>query len=309
MNKSNQLTTVEASEAGRALVAQHRQIIYSTPELMPFVNEYAVAMQRLTGGSCMQDGQIVALTMWCEGLTPIEFTRKYHLIQGKPVMRADAMLVELEQKGGSFEVVEKSANRAAIKIVSASGRKGEFQQTWEEAKESRWPWRDWRDHSKGLKDNWSTPTDRRTMLWSRCVSDAIRTIEPSINAGTYTVEEMMDVVDGRVVSSTVVPVDMDAITDQAAKDAEQEAGEVVDAEYTTTETAEPDLEAESEPATDACTMEQRELIRELFIQVGANDDDKQRAIEKRGAKSLQTLSPEAADDLIASIKGVLAKKS
>jgi len=49
------------------------------------------------------DGAVLALTCICEGITPLEFVRTYHIIEGRPAMRADAMAARFLAAGGLIE--------------------------------------------------------------------------------------------------------------------------------------------------------------------------------------------------------------
>src|SRR5215472_649028 len=53
----------------------------------------------------MDQAQAFTLMMLCysDGLDPIQAVRRYHVIQGRPSMRADAMLAEFQRQGGTVE--------------------------------------------------------------------------------------------------------------------------------------------------------------------------------------------------------------
>jgi len=245
-------------------------------------------------------GQAVALTCLCENLTPIDFVRRYHLIQGKPTMRADAALAEFRMNfGGEYEIVERSPERAAIKLTRGTA---DFlaEYTWAEAQQSRWPWVDWKDHSKGLKDNWGTPTDQRNMLWVRLVSDSLRAFCPELMAGVYTPEEMHDVIEGELVSSHSTPVSASGFVQEVAEAsppvAVEAEGEAIDASFTVVD----EVTSEPEDSHLAAT------VRSLFIE--AFGDKSQEAmdatLQKREAKCLRNLS----DDALAELRDKLTAK-
>jgi hypothetical protein len=48
------------------------------------------------------------------GMPPLTLAEKYHLIQGKLSMRADAMLAEFNARGGKHKIKERSPERVAI---------------------------------------------------------------------------------------------------------------------------------------------------------------------------------------------------
>lgn len=152
---------------------------------------------------CSQQGQGVVLAMTCamSNLSPMEFIERYHLIQGRPSKRADAMLADLLELGGSYEIICRDDKRAAIKAKYRSAE-GTFSFSWTEAQAERFPYA---KDGKTLKDNWSTPRGRMQMLWARVVSDAVRTVCPLANRGTYTPEEVQEFA-GTVVSERREPL-------------------------------------------------------------------------------------------------------
>lgn len=234
-------------------------------------------------------GKAVALTCLCEGLTPIEFARRYHLVQGKPAMRADAMLAEFRMNhNGDYDIIERSPTRAAIKLTR-DGKTFEAEFTWEEAKQSRWPWNDWKDPSKGLKDNWGTPTDQRNMLWARLVSDSFRVFCPELVAGVYTPEELGDVIEGEIVNVQSTP--MTASQFQASQAAAPADGSVEVVEAT-------DEIVEGKRAEDT---ESRLVatVRDLFVEACGDDAPKamDAALKKRGVSSLHNLDDTALIEL------------
>ena len=143
--------------------------------------------------NCSVDqGPAMALVCLCEGITPLEAQEKYHFIGGKPSMKYDAMLREFNNRGGVHTIVSRTSEKAAIRL-QFEDQTYEAEFTWDEAQASRWPWVKWTDHSRGLKDNWATPTDRKIMLWARLVSDTLKAFCPKIIAGIYTPEELQDI--------------------------------------------------------------------------------------------------------------------
>src|SRR5688572_29434047 len=43
-----------------------------------------------------------------EGLHPMQALKRYHIVEGKPSMRSDAMLAEFQRQGGRIEWTERS---------------------------------------------------------------------------------------------------------------------------------------------------------------------------------------------------------
>jgi hypothetical protein len=143
---------------------------------------------------CTQEGQGIILAMTCmsERISPLKFIQTYHIIEGKPSMRADAMLAKFVERGGKFVVIEKSEKKAAIRLVK-DGNDQTFSMTIDQAMAEPFPWAyDKKTGQKFLKKNWASPWMQKCMLWSRVVSDAVRTIDPGVNMGVYTPEEVQD---------------------------------------------------------------------------------------------------------------------
>ena len=126
--------------------------------------------------------QAMALMMLCqaEGIHPMRAVAEYHIIQGRPALKADAMLARFQRAGGSVKW-----NRLDDKEVSATfshPQGGEVTINWtiEMAKNA------------GLtgKDTWKQYP--RQMLRSRVISEGVRTVFPGVADGIYTPEEVND---------------------------------------------------------------------------------------------------------------------
>ena len=78
----------------------------------------AIAKSRLFGCETVEQGQVLALECMVRGMPPLTLAEKYHLIQGKLSMRADAMLAEFNARGGKHKIKERSPERVAITLSS-----------------------------------------------------------------------------------------------------------------------------------------------------------------------------------------------
>jgi hypothetical protein len=136
---------------------------------------------------CTQPGQGAVLLSTCitDRISPIEFIRTYHLIEGKPSMRADAMLAKFTQQGGKYKVLSFTKDKAEG-VFLFGDNEITMSMTMKEAEAAGLT------HSKAgkIKDNWKSFP--RQMLWARVVSSAIRLVAPQIVAGVYTPEEVQD---------------------------------------------------------------------------------------------------------------------
>lgn len=126
--------------------------------------------------------QALALMALCEaeGLHPAVAVRDYHIIQGKPALKADAMLARFQAAGGRVKWIDMTDERVAAEFSHPSG--GTVMIDWDKQ----------RAVTAGFwgKDNWKKFP--RAMLRARVVSEGIRTVFPGVVVGVYTPEEVQD---------------------------------------------------------------------------------------------------------------------
>lgn len=124
------------------------------------------------------------LMMICqsEGIHPIQAVKRFHIIKGKPSMRADAMLAEFQRLGGRVKWIKRTDSEV---VALFSHPQGEAEITWtiEMAK------------TAGLTINDTWRKYPRQMLTARAVSEGIRTVLPAVVTGIYTPEEISDFAD------------------------------------------------------------------------------------------------------------------
>lgn len=124
------------------------------------------------------------LMMICqsEGIHPIQAVKRFHIIKGKPSMRADAMLAEFQRLGGRVKWIKRTDSEV---VALFSHPQGEAEITWtiEMAK------------AAGLTINDTWRKYPRQMLTARTVSEGIRTVLPAVVTGIYTPEEISDFAD------------------------------------------------------------------------------------------------------------------
>ena len=141
----------------------------------------SIARSKLFG---MQDSnQVLALmaVAQAEGLHPATAARDYHIIQGRPALKADAMLARFQQAGGRVEWKEYTDTRTTAVFTHPNGGSLELTWTIDQA------------HAAGLvKPGSGWVKYPRAMLRARVVSEGIRTVYPGCVIGTYTPEEIAD---------------------------------------------------------------------------------------------------------------------
>jgi len=123
---------------------------------------------------------VAAFVAQAEGLHPATAARDYHVIQGKPALKADAMLARYLNTGGKVEWHEHTDAKVSATFSHPNG--GSLRIEWDMA----------RAKMAGLdgKDNWKKWP--RQMLRARVISEGIRATNPAVNAGIYTPEEVQD---------------------------------------------------------------------------------------------------------------------
>jgi hypothetical protein len=126
--------------------------------------------------------QAIALMAICEaeGLHPAKAVQEYHIIQGRPALKADAMLARFQSAGGKVAWSSMTDTRVAGVFSHAQGGSIEIEWTIDMAKRA------------GLTKNPTWNQYPRAMLRARCISEGIRSVFPGVVVGTYTPEEVDD---------------------------------------------------------------------------------------------------------------------
>lgn len=146
---------------------------------------------QIMGVSTPGDGAVLALTCMCEGITPLEFAKTYHIIKGRPSMKADAMSARFRMSGGKVRWINLGDDGKEAKAeFSFDGQTLEIAYTIEDAKKVMGKDDKGKDRIDQPDSNWSK--DRGAMLRARLITKAIRIIAPELIAGVYTPEELED---------------------------------------------------------------------------------------------------------------------
>jgi hypothetical protein len=157
-----------------------------TTELMKIADVEALAVASTKTGffpgvKTKEDALVLMMLSQAEGLHPMQALRMFHVINGRPVMRADAMLARFQQAGGKVKWVTSTANECTA-LFSAPGVDGMFESSWNIAKAT----------AAGLTNNPTWKKFPDAMLRARTVSDGIRATMPAVVVGLYTPEEAED---------------------------------------------------------------------------------------------------------------------
>ena len=140
----------------------------------------AVAKSGLFGTKTPDQALALMLIAQAEGLHPAIAARDYHVINGRPTLKADAMLARFQTAGGSVRWGEYTDQRVVGTFTHPQGGSVEVAWTVDMAA------------AAGLTKNPTWKSYPRQMLRARCISEGIRTVFPGVVVGTYTPEEAED---------------------------------------------------------------------------------------------------------------------
>jgi hypothetical protein len=140
----------------------------------------AIAKSKMFGMKTTEEAFALMLIAQAEGMHPAIAARDYHVIQGRPTLKADAMLARFQAAGGKVQWDVYTDQEVTGTFSHPAG--GSLKLTWTFAQAKQ----------IGLtgKDNWKNYP--RAMLRARCLSEGIRTVYPGCVVGTYTPEETED---------------------------------------------------------------------------------------------------------------------
>ncbi len=141
----------------------------------------AVAKSGLFGVKTSDEAMALMLIAQAEGQHPAIAARDYHISQGRPALKADAMLARFQGAGGKVQWETYTDERVSGIFSHPSG--GSITVTWtiDQAK-----------HIGLVKPSSGWHKYPRAMLRSRCISEGIRAVYPGCVVGTYSVEEVQD---------------------------------------------------------------------------------------------------------------------
>jgi hypothetical protein len=140
-----------------------------------------------------------------EGLHPATAARDFHIIQGRPALKADAMLARFQNAGGKVDWKEYTDEKVTGIFSHPNG--GELAVSWTIEQATR----------IGLvKPGSGWQRFPRAMLRSRCISEGIRSVFPGSVTGFYSPEEVQDFEPapkdlGKVQEVSVAPVSIETI--------------------------------------------------------------------------------------------------
>jgi hypothetical protein len=138
------------------------------------------ADSKMFGFKNQAEAMAIMLLCQAEDMHPAIAMRDYHVIQGRPALKSDAMLARFQTSGGKVNWT--SYTDEVVTGVFSHPQGGEVSISWTMEMA----------HRLGFtkKENWRNYP--RAMLRARCISEGIRTVFPACVAGVYTPEEVQD---------------------------------------------------------------------------------------------------------------------
>lgn len=139
-----------------------------------------VAKCGMFGMKTQEQALVLMMLAQSEGIHPMTAVRDYHLIEGKPSLKADTMLARFQQSGGRVEWTCLTDKKVEAKFSHPQGGSATIDWTIERAQ------------GAGLAGRNVWKAYPRAMLRSRVISEGVRTVFPGVISGVYTPEEMVD---------------------------------------------------------------------------------------------------------------------
>lgn len=171
-------------------------------EMMAYadIKDLAISVSKAGFLGCKNPEEALSLMMLAqaEGRHPAIVQRDYHIVNGRPTLKADTVLARFQEAGGVVEYHSYTDECCDMSFSHPSG--GKIRLSWDIPRANR----------AGVTGNPTWKKYPRAMLRARCISEGVRTIYPAVNSGTYVPEEVEDlspVAENTVKSKPVVDID------------------------------------------------------------------------------------------------------
>jgi hypothetical protein len=138
----------------------------------------AVADSKLFGVNTPEQAIALFLIAQSEGRHPASAAKEYHIIKGRPSLRADAILARFQQAGGSVRWGERTDTSVSATFSHPQGGDVEIRWTLEDAKRA------------GLASGEAWKKYPRHLLSARVISEGVRLCYAPVVCGLYTPEEV-----------------------------------------------------------------------------------------------------------------------
>ena len=155
-----------------------------TKEMIPLqdIKQMAivVAESKMFGIQTTEQAMSLMLIAQAEGMHPAKAAQEYHVIQGKPSLKSDAMLARFQAAGGKVNWVTMEDEKVVAEFSHPSG--GSITIDWDMDRAKR--------AGLGGKGTWKQYP--RQMLSARVISEGIRRVFPGATGSFYVKEEVED---------------------------------------------------------------------------------------------------------------------
>jgi hypothetical protein len=139
----------------------------------------AIAHSKLFGIQTPDQALALCLVAQAEGRHPASAAQDYHIIQGRPSKKSDAMLRDFLSSGGKVEWHALTDTEAHATFSHPAGGTVRIEWDMDRAKKAKLATEMWTKYP-------------RQMLRSRVVSEGVRTVYPMATSGMYVPEEVQD---------------------------------------------------------------------------------------------------------------------
>lgn len=147
-----------------------------------------ISVSKLFGAKTREEALALMLVAQAEGLHPAIAARDYHIIEGRPALKADAMLARFQAVGGKVKWLKLDETCAKAIFSHPQGGDATIEWTIDMAKKAQLKFQ----NSNGTPGMWTKYP--RQMLRARTLSEGIRTVFPGVVVGAYSEEEVGDMV-------------------------------------------------------------------------------------------------------------------
>lgn len=124
-----------------------------------------------------EEALVLMLKARADGVDPMTAADQYSIIQGRPALKSEAILIRFQSAGGKIRWKNRTDESCTLWLSHPAG--GELEVTWD--KERAIKARLWN------KDNFQKHPAQ--MLAARCISEGVRALYPACLSGCYTPEE------------------------------------------------------------------------------------------------------------------------
>ena len=140
---------------------------------------HALAKSKLFGIQTPEQAMALCLVAQAEGRHPATAAQDYHILQGRPAKKADAMLRDFLAGGGKVEWHQLDDTKVDATFSHPAGGSARIDWTMARAKQAGLATAMWSKYP-------------RQMLRARVVSEGVRTVYPMATSGMYVPEEVRE---------------------------------------------------------------------------------------------------------------------